>query len=96
MNLYGDPLQVLRVTADGKRNLVSTLDKKFKIGPIDNKDIKFNIASALVLDQMPSIDQNFLVAANLCSFKNLTDLVQSNKFPNLYDSGLHLIISSSI
>ena len=92
MNLYGDPLQVLLVTADGKRNLVSTFDTKFKIGPIDNKESKFNISSALVLDQMPSIDQNFPVADNLGSFRNLTDLVQCNKFPNLYDSGLHLII----
>ena len=56
MNLYGVPLQVLLVTADGKRNLISTFDTKFKIGPIDKKEMKFNIPSALVSDQMPLID----------------------------------------
>ena len=69
MNLYWVLLQVLLVTADGKRNLVSTFDTKFKIGPIDKKETKFNIDSALVLDQMPSIEQNFPVATNLDSFK---------------------------
>ena len=86
MNLYGVPLQVLLVTADGKRNLVSMYDTKFKIGPIDKKEIKFNISSALVSDKMLSIDQNFPVAANLSSFKNLNDSIQNNKFSNLYDS----------
>ena len=58
MNLQGIPLQVLLVTADGKRNLTSTIDTKFKVGPIDNKGVKFEINSALVLDKMPSTDQN--------------------------------------
>ena len=58
MNLQGVPLQVLLVTADGKRNLISTIDTKFKIGPIDRKEIKFDITSALVIDQMPSIDHS--------------------------------------
>ena len=84
---------MLLVTADGKRNLLSTIDTKFKIGPIDKKGIKFNISSALVLDQMPSIDQNCPIASNLGSFKNATDLIQKNKFPNLVDSSLHVIIS---
>ena len=69
MNLQGVPLQVLLVTADGKRNLISTIDTKFKIGPIDNKGIKFDIASALVLDQMPLIDQNCPIASNLSFFR---------------------------
>ena len=92
MNLQGVPLQVLLVTADGKRNLISTIDTKLKIGPIDKKETKFNISSALVLEQMPSIDQNCPIAANLSSFKNVTDLIQNNKFPNLLDSNLHVII----
>ena len=92
MNLQVVPLQVLLVTADGKRNLISTIDTKFKIGPIDKKETKFNISSALVLEQMPSIDQNCPIAANLSSFKNVTDLIQNNKFPNLFDSDLHVIV----
>ena len=92
MNLYGVPLQVLLVTADGTRNLVSTYDTKFKIGPIDKKETKFDISSALVLDKMPSIDQNFPTADNLRLFENMTDLIKGNKFPNLYDSELHVII----
>ena len=92
MDLQGLPLQVLLVTADGKRNLISTIDTKFKIGPIDKKEIKFDISSALVLDQMPSIDHSYPIADNLNSFKNLTDLIQNNKFPNLFDSDLHVIV----
>ena len=53
MNLQGVPLQVLLDTADGKRNLISAIDTKFKIGPIDRKEIKFDISSALAIDQMP-------------------------------------------
>ena len=75
MCLQGVPLQVLLVTADGKRNLISTIDTKFKIGPTDKKEIKFNISSALVLDLMPSIEQNCPVAFNLSSFGNATDLI---------------------
>ena len=92
INLYGVTLQVLLVTADGTRNLVSTYDTKFKIGPIDKKETKFDISSALVLDKMPSIDQNFPTANNLRLFKNMTDLIKGNKFPNLYDTELHMII----
>ena len=68
MSLQGVPLQVLLVTADGKRNLISTINTNFKGGPIDRKGIKFNISSALVLDQMPSIDQNCPIAPNLGFF----------------------------
>ena len=93
MNLKRVLLQVLLVTANSRRNLVSTFDTKFRIGPIINKATRFDISSALVLDQMPSIERNFPVVEKLCEFKNLTDLVQGNKFPDLYDSDLHLIIS---
>ena len=92
MNLYGVSLQVLLFTANGKRNLFSTFDTKLKIGSVDKKETKFNISIALFLDQMPSIDQIFSIAANLSSFKNLTNLIHNNKFPNLYDSELHIII----
>ena len=92
LNLQGVPLQVLFVTADGKRNLISTVDTKFKIGPIDRKETKFDISSALVIDKMPAIDHSYPVAENLNSFKNLTDLLQNNKFPNLFDSDLHIIV----
>ena len=76
MNLYEVPLQVLLVTADGKRNLVSIFDTKLKIGLITNKETKFDINCALMLDQMPSIEQNLPVADNLGSFKNLNDLIR--------------------
>ena len=92
MNLQRVPLQVLLVTADGKHNLISNIDTKFKIGHIDNKVVKFEINSALVLDQMPSIDQNCPIAYNLNCFENATDLIRSNKFPNLVDSSLNVII----
>ena len=52
MNLQRVPPQVLLVTADRKRNLVSTYNTKFKIGLIDKMETKFNISSALVLDNM--------------------------------------------
>ena len=92
LNLNGIPLQVLLVTADGKRNLISAIDTNFKIGPIDNNEARFEINSALVLDQMPSIDRNCPTASNLNLFENATDLVRNNKFPNLSDSNLHIII----
>ena len=41
---------------------------------------------------MPSIDQNCPIASNLSFFENATDLIQKNKFPNLVDSSLHIII----
>ena len=44
------------------------------------------------LDQIPSIDQNCPIASNLGSFKNATNLIQNNKFQNLVDSSLHVII----
>ena len=75
-----------------KKNLISTIDTKIKIGPIDNKGINFNVASALVFNKMSSIDQNCPNASNLGFFKNATDLIQENKFPNIVDSSLHVII----
>ena len=90
--MQGVPLQVLLVTADRKRNLISTVDTKFKIGPIDRKEIQFDISSALVIDKMPSIDHSYPVVDNLKSFKNVTDLLQNNKFPTLLDSDLHIIV----
>ena len=44
------------------------------------------------MDDIPSIDQNFPIPSNLCSFKNTVDLIRNNKFPKLADSDLHLII----
>ena len=71
---------------------MSTFDTKFRIRPINNKATRFDISSALVIYRMPSIDQHLPVAENLGGFKNLADLVQGKKFPELYDSELHLII----
>ena len=83
---------MLLVTADGKRNLIFTVDAKFKISPIDQKEIQFDISSALVIDKMPSIGHSYPVADNLKSFKNVTDLLQNNKFHTLLDFDLHIIV----
>ena len=56
LDLKGVPLQVSSVTADGKLNLISSIDTNFKIGSIDNSSTRFEIDSTLVLDQMPSIN----------------------------------------
>ena len=93
LNFKGIPLQVLLVTADGKRNLISSIDTSFKIAPIVNSEARFDISSTLVLDQMPSIGKNCPNASNLNLFENATDLVRNNKFPNLSDSTLNIIIS---
>ena len=44
------------------------------------------------MDSLPSINQNFPIPSNMCSFKNTADLIWNNKFPKLADSDLHLII----
>ena len=49
LNMKGIPLEVLLVTADGKRNLISSINTNFKVGPIDNKEVRFEINSDLVL-----------------------------------------------
>ena len=80
------------LTADGTRSLVSTYDTSFDIGPIETKDTKYKISQALVLDKLPSIDQNFPTSNNLCSFKNTTDLIENKKIQKLPHSELNLII----
>ena len=92
LDLKGLPPEVFLVTADGKQNLISSIDTNFKIGPIDNSNTRFEIDSALVLDQMPSIEKNFPTASNLDCFENAADLIRKNKFPNLVDENLHLIV----
>ena len=72
--------------------MISTADTKFKIGPIDQKKIQFDISSALVIDKMPLIYHSYPVIDNLKSFKNLADLLQNNNFPTLFDSDLHIIV----
>ena len=53
--------------------------------------IKFDINQALVINELPSIEQNFSTRKNLCFFKNATDLVNNNKFPKLVGNCLNLI-----
>ena len=67
-------------------------DTNFKIGPIDSGAIKFDINQALVIKELPLLEQNFPTRKNLRFFKNTTDLVNNNKFPKLVDSRLNLII----
>ena len=40
----------------------------------------------------PLLRKNFPTASNLCGFENASDLVRNNKFPELIDENLHLII----
>ena len=86
------PLQVLLITANGSRNLVSKFDTNFKIRPADDSAIKFDINQALVINELPSIEQNFPTRDNMRFFQNTTDLVKGNKFPKLADIRLNLII----
>ena len=89
----GVPLEVLLITANGSRNLVSTIDTNFKIGPSHSSTEKFNINQALVMDELPSIEQSFPTHDNLRFFKNTANLlIRDNKFPKLADTRLHLII----
>ena len=59
MGLKGVPLEVLLITADGKRSVVSSIDTNFSIGPVDHIPTKFEIKNALVLNEMPPIGKNF-------------------------------------
>ena len=91
LNLCGIPLQVVRITANGLCNLVSTIHARHQlpyIATIDSRDIKYKISQALVMDSLPSIEQNFRIPSNLHAFKNTADLIRSNKFPKLTDSYL--------
>ena len=75
VKMIGAPLEVLLITANGSRNLVSAFDTTFKIGPVHNSDDKFDINQALVMNELPSIEQNFPTRDNLRFFKNTADLV---------------------
>ena len=44
------------------------------------------------MDNLPSIDKNYPISNNLYSFKNTEHLIKGNKFPNLPDLNLHIII----
>ena len=87
----GIPLEVLLITANGSRNLISTFDTNFKVGPVDS-GVKFDISQALVMNDLPCIDNNFPTSENLRLFKNSSDLVNNGKFPKLIDTKLNLII----
>ena len=77
LKMTGVPLEVLLITANGARNLFSTFDTNFQIGPADNGAIKFDINQALVINELPSIKQNFPTHDNLRFFKDITDLVKT-------------------
>ena len=72
--------------------MISSLDTSFELGPVDNSQIKFKINSALVLNDMPSIDKNFPTSENLSGFENAYDLIRNRKFPDLSDENLHVIV----
>ena len=91
LKLCGIPLDVLLITANGSRNLISTFDTSFKVGPADS-GVKFDVNQALVMDCLPDIDNNFPTSQNLHPFKNISDLIRNNKFPRLIDSHLNIII----
>ena len=43
LNLCGICLQILFITANGLRKLVSTQDTSLHIGPIESRDVKYTI-----------------------------------------------------
>ena len=90
--LSGVPLQVLLITVNGSRSLVSTYNPSFKIGPLDNFHVNFKMCEESVMDDLPSIDKNYPISNNLYSPKNAEDLIKGNKFLNLSDSNLPIII----
>ena len=92
LKLKGVPLEVLLITANGSRNLVSIFDINFKVGPVHNSVDRFDINQALVMNELPPIEQNFPTRDNLRFFLNTADLVKNNKFPKLTDTRLNLII----
>ena len=92
LGFKGVPLEVLLITADGKRSLVSSVDTNFSIGPVDNTHVRFKINNALVLNDMPSIDKNFPTSENLKCFDNAYDLIRNGKFPIFADENLHFIV----
>ena len=58
LKLCGIPLELLLITANGYRNLISTFDTSFKVGPVDSR-VKFDISQALVMDDLLCISNNF-------------------------------------
>ena len=92
LKLCGVPLHVFLLTADGSRSLVSIYNISFKIGPFDNSNVSFDVSESLLKKKLPSIDKNYPIASNLYSFKNAADLIKGNKFSNLADSNLHIIM----
>ena len=70
----------------------STFDTNFKTRTVHNSTAKFDINPARVMNELPSIEQNFPTRDNLRFFKNTADLVKNNKFPKLADIRLNLII----
>ena len=92
LGFKGVPVEVLLITADGKRSMISSLDTSLSIGPVDNSHIRFEINNALVLNDMPSIDKNFPTSENLNCFENAYDLIKNGKFPILSDKNLHVIV----
>ena len=92
LGLKGVPLEVLLITADGKRSVVSSIDTSFSIGPIDQVHTKFEINNALVLNEMPPIGKNFPTSENLDCFDNAYDFIRNGKFTILSDEKLHINI----
>ena len=91
LRLTGVPLEVLLIMANGSRNWVSTFGTDFKIGPVDS-EVKFEVNQALLMNELPSIENNFPTSENLFFFKKFSDLVNNGKFPKLIDSRLNVII----
>ena len=83
---------MLLIASDCNRSLITSVETSFQVGSVDDSQGKFKIGSALVLDNMPSIEKNFPTASNRGCFGHASDLVRENKFPFLIDKNLHLII----
>ena len=86
LNLKGVPLEVLLITANGSRNLVSTFDTNFKIGPAHNSVEKFNISQALVMDELLSIEKIFSTRNNLRFYIEVDNSVMCDKSDSCGDA----------
>ena len=79
------------ITANGRRNNLQSLHASFNISSIDIV-ARHKINDALVVEHLPSLDFNFPSNYELQNFSNTHDLAYENKFPNLPDCDLQLII----
>ena len=65
--MKGVPLEVLLITANGSRNLVSTFGTNFKITSAHDSAAKFDINQALVMNELHPLNKIFPLVT-ICDF----------------------------